>query len=344
MSEETSSTIILADPADLCLQIPLLAENKYIKVSSTVLCLASKVFMCMLGENSKFRESQLVGREEAQIILQDDDYDSLLTILRVIHMQTASVPFTNTVQNIYHIAVVCDKYEIAAPLLPWIQLWTSSLPDSTTTSDSLKWLFISWVFRKPAMFQRFSKHLIMATILNNGMELMTDEGEPFPDVIPDRLIAAIKACRQEILDELSTIPTREFETYCKYKSNERSVCRMREKKNECDAMCLGIILRYLISSGMWPKMEYPNSKSIRSVVDELDKVENFGSQITYFQQGIAYNQANHSECGPKGRIDSATAALMADFNGLELRAFYENEEIFFRDELPVVMSDEDYED
>ena len=332
----SSSTCILADPSDICLQVPLEAGYKNIRVSSTVLCLASKVFTGMLGANSKFREAQLVGvgREDAFVALHDDNYDALLTILRVIHMQTTLVPLTNTVDNIYQIAVLCDKYEIAAPLVPWIQLWTSSLLKDMPTSDSIKWLFISWVFRKPRMFQRFSKDLISASVLNDDLILMTDQGEMYPDVIPERLIKAITRQRRVFLHALQTICVAEFETYCRYKLQGKNRCQLRDKKNDCDAMGVGIMLRFLMSSGMWPKLEYPNSQSIRLALGKIDTIEDFGAQITFFQQGRSHNEGNHVGCGPKGRLHlAATQAGILNIKGLEITEFYAKEDIFFSGEL-----------
>ena len=278
------------------------------------------------------------GREDAFVALYNDDYDALLTILRVIHMQTTLIPLTNTVDNIYQIAVVCDKYDIAAPLVPWIQLWTStsSLLKDLTTSDSLKWLFISWVFRKPRMFQRFSKEMIRASVLDDDLKLWTDEGEMYPDVIPESITKAITRQRKVFLDELQTICIEEFETYCRYKLQGKTRCLSEDRKNDCDAIGAGIMLKLLMSCGMWPNLEYPNLQSIRLALSKIDKVEDIGGQMKTFQQGRIHNEENHLECGPKRRLQVELGAIrgkILNFQGLEITEFYAKEDIFFSGEL-----------
>ncbi|KAF8247003.1 hypothetical protein K440DRAFT_661640 [Wilcoxina mikolae CBS 423.85] len=314
---QMSNSLIIANGGDVRLKIFTAAGEKLLTVSSTVLCLASNVFRQMLGPDSKFREATLVGSQDREpIAIEDDNYEALLVVLQVIHMRNTAISRAYTVEQLYDIAVICDKYDIIEPLIPWVHVWTTLSPGVISMSDSLLWLFVAWVFRKSTLFRDVSRHLIAVTKFDAEGEFITDSGHSFPDVIPYRLV---------------DLCVSELDMYHKCKIANGNVCQLRKKRNECDSMGLGVLVGYLMSSGIWPTMKCPTNRSIHSVSKSAEMMEGYGIEINFARGGTFHS---HVMCGSRRTgLKEAMLNVLATRKGLDLRDFYSDKEIFFEIEV-----------
>ena len=75
----------------------------------------------MLGKNSTFSEAS--SDQSEPIHFGDDNPDALLILLNAAHLRYAQVPATLEFQELYDVAVLCDKYDTAQLVQPWIEHW-----------------------------------------------------------------------------------------------------------------------------------------------------------------------------------------------------------------------------
>lgn len=97
-----------------------------LKVSSKVLAVASPVFRTMLG--SGFLEGHDLQSASAAspfaIHLHDGHCPPLLTVTNAVYLRFRKIPTRLYLDDFYHLAVVCDKYDLGDIFLPWVKKWT----------------------------------------------------------------------------------------------------------------------------------------------------------------------------------------------------------------------------
>lgn len=106
-------------------------EHRKFLVCSRALSRASSVFKQMLYGNPQWRESRPKDPSELPWIvkLPEDNHDGTKTLLEIIHSRFSHVSNTcATVEELYEILVVADKYDMTKLLRPWVQGWVTSLP------------------------------------------------------------------------------------------------------------------------------------------------------------------------------------------------------------------------
>lgn len=82
----------------------------------------SKVFKAMLYGN--FVESKPSNKEQEWVVaLPEDDPTSLATVLYIIHNKFSLVPDKMTREELYHITILTDKYDMTEVLRPWARAW-----------------------------------------------------------------------------------------------------------------------------------------------------------------------------------------------------------------------------
>ena len=122
--------------------------ERIVRVSSKHLILASSVFKAMLGNG--FREGahlSLLG--ELTLPLPEDDANTLVILLDLIHGRLKRVPRQFDLERLITISILVDKYqlhevvEMVADV--WINYLRSSIPTSYT-QDVASWILITWVF------------------------------------------------------------------------------------------------------------------------------------------------------------------------------------------------------
>lgn len=183
---------------DLLLDVSSPTSTRRIRVSSKALCLASPVFRAMLAPSSPFLEAQAIHSNPTapfEMYLEDDDYASLRLLMSVIHLRTRSVPATITVDALYRLAIVCDKYDAAEIFVPWVDIWTRAFTDITQKPGYERWFAISWVFRLGSIFTKVTRQLVVDMKVCDG-GLMTVGGVVEVEIIPDTVIGNTPApCR-----------------------------------------------------------------------------------------------------------------------------------------------------
>ena len=116
-SGRASSPATVMDPGgDVILVVPFDQGKISFQVNSGMLCLASPVFRAMLRLNSNFKEASALHAFSSgslfEITLKEVNPKALAVVLRVIHMKYDSVPKSLDEDQLYEVAVVCDKYDM----------------------------------------------------------------------------------------------------------------------------------------------------------------------------------------------------------------------------------------
>lgn len=152
----TEPTVV--DPSgDLTVQVGENEHQKAFIVSSKAMCLASRVWSKMLEPTGRC--------EQKRVDLTNDDPDALLILLRISHLQFSDVPLHVTYTLLVHLAVLCDKYEKAQILFPWMPPWQADWKPYALKGGYENLFFVAWVFSDLEMYTaiaRTSGHEIYA--------------------------------------------------------------------------------------------------------------------------------------------------------------------------------------
>jgi len=163
------------------------------RVNSNILCIASPVFRAMLGAKSQFKERTALSArkstsEPLELSLADDDPKALVVILRVIHLQYDWILPSLDENQLYKIAVICDKYDMRQSLELWLEKWISPLVDPPANPVSGdKWLFIAYAFARKDLFSRLTKDLILQCRSDEDGNLLMN-GNTLSEHIPGRIV------------------------------------------------------------------------------------------------------------------------------------------------------------
>lgn len=197
-----------------------------IRVSSQLLCRASPVF------NIMFRTSRSSPPWPDTKKL-DGDYHAIVILLNIIHLRTPNVPTEVTVDMLYKIAILSDRYNVAGVFVSWVKTWTDRYDDFTTEPGYERWLAISYVFRLGSVFTEVTKKLVMNSSLDKQSGLVTaGKYDAFKSgVMPDNVVGmmshlqifekkiskvagdSIRLARQEVLRSIASICKDELKSY-----------------------------------------------------------------------------------------------------------------------------------
>ena len=157
-------------------------------VSRHVLCLGSKVFEAMLGDDSHFREAtnpSLSRDGIPQVIFKDDDFQAMTVMMNVLHLQHQNVPKRTTFDQLHNIAIICDKYDLARSMGLWLDTWAQQFIGQEEKKGFEGWLLIATVFQQKEVFTRMTKHIILnSTIDVNTGDLVTADGWEYDEGVP----------------------------------------------------------------------------------------------------------------------------------------------------------------
>lgn len=116
----------------------------------------------------------------------EDDAASFLILLRIAHLQFSKLPSVLTTEDLFKLAVLCDKHDAVSAVRPWLSTWIKKAEwKGATTSQRPLWLFIAWVFGEDVLFQHFHKILALDFSAANPQQLSViggNLGEDYPHV------------------------------------------------------------------------------------------------------------------------------------------------------------------
>jgi hypothetical protein len=126
---------------------------------------ASPVFRTMLAKPAWAEGASQVVR------MPEDNPEAMLLLLRVAHLEFASIPTTIAQQTLYQLAVMCDKYDCVEMLQPWIKVWLKS--NDLTSLERAGNAFICWTFGDEKAYEQVIKSLIRTTVFQIPSQVET---------------------------------------------------------------------------------------------------------------------------------------------------------------------------
>ncbi|KAF8441178.1 hypothetical protein BGX38DRAFT_1204090 [Terfezia claveryi] len=262
---------------DILLTLPSTSGIARFRVNSNILCIASPVFRAMLGGKSQFRERAALSArastsEPLELSLADDDPNALTVILRIIHLQYDWVPPSVNANQLYTIAVICDKYDMRQSLEVWLVKWISPLvqPSASPVSGG-NWLFIAYAFGRKDLFSRLTKELILQCRSDDDGNLLMN-GTPSISARRQQTLEAMIDCLHSIVQE--------------YSAPDTSKCKCTSKQDACDDLALGFLIRTFRRLKIYPEASQIVSQAIQEFKTLLDSVR--------FPSGVLFRDGNSS--------------------------------------------------
>ena len=152
--DQVPAPCIEFDPhGDLRLIVGNGADKKVVVVDSRTLCRASSTFRRMLSGN--FAEAK---PEEGlwYVKLPDDKFSPFSVLMDMIHGQSERTPAIPSIDLLYEIVDLADKYDMIRTLRPMAAKWLSHYKQSsasTALKPTAMLLFISWELGDRALFR-----------------------------------------------------------------------------------------------------------------------------------------------------------------------------------------------
>ena len=151
-------------------------------VSSNAMSLACKPWNAMLGKDGRFVEAS--EHQTTPIPFPDDDVHALRILLNTVHLQFPSVPTKLTTAELRGVASLCDKYDCAKVVQPWLVHWIQEArrdDKAHNRTPHSHWCCISWVFGLKDTFKTVTEMVLEHTATSAGKVFLSPKGIPFRD-------------------------------------------------------------------------------------------------------------------------------------------------------------------
>ena len=198
--------IMVLDPeGDVILVVMFNKTTARFQINSNILCVASPVFRAMLGRHSQFKEASALAAARLQsdsvttgtyeLTLPDDNPKPLAAVLRILHAKHTLIPKLLTEDQLFEVAVICDKYDLGPVVMVWVDRWILLLvPDESKMPPTVvghKWLFIAYVFKRENLFRPLTQELILTATTDESTALVmaAKDGTGGNEYLPESLIS-----------------------------------------------------------------------------------------------------------------------------------------------------------
>lgn len=93
-----------------------------------------------------------------------------------------------SLEALYQLAVVCDKYDVVEVSVPWVTMLVAELGKAPRAHVACpRWLVISWVFRLSKTFEADTKEMIYDVSLSVDPITSGDDDTVRTGVVPGRV-------------------------------------------------------------------------------------------------------------------------------------------------------------
>ena len=165
------SPICVAPDGDVILEHRAFPRSRpfQFRVASQILCVASPYFRDMPGPESTFKRAcDLRGGVESNpepwiIATWGGNPNALEILLYALHFRSEKVPDTVSFDQLWKLAVLCDKYDCVSAMKPWISLWIREPPQHKDNfAECLaKWVYMARIFGRDDLFEKVTREIIL---------------------------------------------------------------------------------------------------------------------------------------------------------------------------------------
>ncbi|KAL1633724.1 hypothetical protein SLS58_010945 [Diplodia intermedia] len=135
------------------------ANTRHFVVQSRVLALACDAWKSMFVPDSPFKAAAKTEDGMAEMLLEDNP-QALALLLRIAHLRFDEVPRRLSLEELYNMVILTDKYLATRLVKPWAGLWIGHLKGSAKDCNRGWWLWIAWEYGEEALFEELATALI----------------------------------------------------------------------------------------------------------------------------------------------------------------------------------------
>lgn len=213
----TYDTIDIAPTGDLILHVDHGSSSRRFRVHSLILTLASPVFGAMLAPDSAFSERRQLddgasSGKTAVVKLLDDPLSEMEIVLNALHLQNDLVPEKVSADELYSLAVLCDKYALVRALGAWPGVWMRALkydtPVATEAVDEdelAKRFAVSCIFQQEEYASGCARPLV--TLSARNWDILVERVD---DGVTGRFMDQLSATRESAMREVLRVVYAEF--------------------------------------------------------------------------------------------------------------------------------------
>ncbi|TVY84255.1 hypothetical protein LSUE1_G001356 [Lachnellula suecica] len=172
-------------------------------------------------------------RAVEELDFKEDDVDTLLILFRIVHLQFGDIPVSLTLDALHQVAVLCDMYDCAGLVQPWLGQWLSDGERAASNTSGDKWVFITWALGNKLVFEKSTSRIVREISVNNEGQAFGLTGELLSEKMPSNVLDNILEIRQKSIQKLLDIPYHELGRY----RNGSIVCARRS--GNCNALQYG---------------------------------------------------------------------------------------------------------
>ncbi|CAJ2504631.1 Uu.00g120250.m01.CDS01 [Anthostomella pinea] len=244
-------------------------------VCSKTLSRASRVWKSLLYAG--FTESkQPCGNNGAAwtVDLPEDNPEALKTLLNIIHSRFEQLPKITdliSLEDLYQLTILTDKYDLTIVLRPWASTWLESINDSHDAwrsnqstrdfSDLERRLWIAWELGDPQLFEGVAKYMVLYTCADASWNLQNNTrdkaAELFSSILePPSLHDIVKEARLGLLEQILKPYRDAIECLLQHPETPgfQHICVKKPVSHQldCEVTMLGVAIRSLSWKGYWP--------------------------------------------------------------------------------------------
>ncbi|KAI9653575.1 MAG: hypothetical protein M1831_005957 [Alyxoria varia] len=299
-------------------------------VSRSAMRRTCRAFSSMLQLN-KWKEGQM-----DEVKLPEDLPDTIQVLARIAHMQfmAAGVKQQNSPRQLLHLAILCDKYDLAAPFEPFKDRWIAS----QNISGGLNQLFVCHALKQPDKFfeqaipyiERMRVNHDKSQIYCGDLKLNDPQKEYISPVITklmDIRHAAMETFRKTLLTYKDRVKTR------------WGACQAREGADnihECNALLKLSYLEFLNHERINPDRTLPaqDGRGLKPSIQDFGvminrrRVRSFGDEQNHIEKARnpmirppAQKGGDHADCNFTGKLQEAASQMMGDVERLLVERF-----------------------
>ena len=179
------------------------------------------------------------------------------------------VPEALPLTSLYSLAALCEKYDAAALIQPFVGKWVEKLSPITCGPGVEKWLYVAWVFKLPDAFSFLVSNLVPEVSLDESGRCLGPEDVDFSGTLPLGIVDDILQARNTMLEDVINTTHRYlggFTTPLRFPFAWED-CHIHEYAAECKELLMTSYIHGLDSLGLWPSKPAP--QDIRMSANEL---------------------------------------------------------------------------
>jgi hypothetical protein len=112
----------------------------------------------------------------------EDDGEALLVLLRITHFKFIEVPATLELETLFDVAILCDQYDCAHLVKPWLRQWLREehSPWKQPSIGRERWLLVAWVFGRERLLKEVASMLVLEMVTYGNGRCIALEGRLGP--------------------------------------------------------------------------------------------------------------------------------------------------------------------